>query len=909
MLLFPTLAQKPWARLPAAALLLTLASPQVFGDASLVYYRSPIDNTDQAYGVYVPNAARPATGYPCILHAHGYGWWVGPDFSDWQKQWADEHAFVLINLNARGPLFYEGLGEAATQEVVTDSVARFGLDRSRLFMTGASMGGTGAYRQGIRHPDVFAAIAGVDGWTDWHEWYSHWYARWDMKDDIDEFRRPLLSSAAPLFWAEQSMWGRIRQYADALDTTVFPGQEMLLNQRLFDLQQQNPGAYHADLVLNRGAGHGGSYDLGAIYDFFLHSAPAGMGPRVRIAAWRLLYAQQGWLRLAQIRYFGRLATAESVIRDGRLSVWTDNVSAIDVTPADVPELVGAERCEVWIDGQLIYSGKPTPIHATSTSDSSSALLWWRRDEDSPSAPPAIYEKRPGLEGPIGDCFNQPFLAVYATHGPADDVARHRREAESFCNVWNDYFVHAPGISPVPEDAVTDADMAARNLVMFGCQDCSRLLTLAARSHPFPIDVHHSSVTVRDASGASRTFSGANFGTFFIYPNPLSGGTRYLVVQNGQWKMIADTEELAGLEYDLEKMPFAYPDYVVFNSDRHQLPFILNYSNKRNTKAYDPAYMVDVGYFDNQWRLSRDVVTRWVKALKPDRAKLVHAGDMTRSPDAVGVRIVDDGGAAIEKARVTISPSGASITAVSGSDGWARFTGLTGGDTARLTGVMATACSYDRTADCLAASDAAASTSGLLAAAYSGPDSIDAVLTSARGTPFPADPVRLTLLPGADQTVEWQLRDDANFADAAGILPLRLTLTAHPPAGSVTVCVPALVEVCGEAPTDLVLADLKSKRDDKGVWQITVVATNTSSAPLDLTLRGMIPQANCPLAPQPTHLDANASATVTWTLRPADVSTWVGPARLVVYADGMPPAAARAEIVLPPPGGIDLASTR
>ncbi len=125
----------------------------------------------------------------------------------------------------------------------------------------------------------------------------------------------------------------------------------------------------------------------------------------------------------------------------------------------------------------------------------------------------------------------------------------------------------------------------------------------------------------------------------------------------------------------------------------------------------------------------------------------------------------------------------------------------------------------------------------------------------------------------------------------------------------TVCVPALVEVCGEAPTDLVLADLKSKRDDKGVWQITVVATNTSSAPLDLTLRGMIPQANCPLAPQPTHLDANASATVTWTLRPADVSTWVGPARLVVYADGMPPAAARAEIVLPPPGGIDLASTR
>ncbi len=246
--------------------------------------------------------------------------------------------------------------------------------------------------------------------------------------------------------------------------------------------------------------------------------------------------------------------------------------------------------------------------------------------------------------------------------------------------------------------------------------------------------------------------------------------------------------------------------------------------------------------------------------------------------------------------------------------------------------MATACSYDRSADCLAASDAAASTRGLLAATYTGPASIDAgalcpivrfrlatlasapvdadaVLTSARGTPLPADPLRLTLLPGRDQTVEWQLRDAANFADAAGLVPLRLILTAHPAGGSVTACVRALVEVCGEAPADLCLADLKSSRDASGLWTVSVIATNASFSPLDVTLRGMVPQANCPLPPRPTHLEANASATVTWTLRPADLSSWIGPARLVVYADGLPPAAARAEIVLMPPGGTDLASAR
>jgi hypothetical protein len=919
-------ANKPWARALAALVAFALAAPLLAGDAKLVYYRSPIDDTDQAYGVYVPTAPAPPSGYPCILHTHGYGWYAGADFSPWQMQWADEHGWVLLNLNARGPLFYEGLGEAATREVVEDAIPRFALDRRRLFMTGASMGGTGAFRQGIRHPDVFAAIAAVDGWTDWREWYAHWYARRDMKYDIDEFRRPLLSSAAPLYWAEQCIWGRIRAIVDGRDDVVLPGQEMLLNQRLSDLQNENPGAYRADLILNREVGHGGGYDLGAIYDFFLHSAPSGLGHRVRIAAWRLLYAQQGWLRIDQIRNFGRLAAAESVVRDGRISVWTDNVSAVEVTPADAPEIARLDACEVWIDGQLIYAGKPALVRAVATSDAAGALLWWRLD-DGPDATPAVYEKRPGLEGPVGDAFNQPFFPVYAAHGAPDDIARHRREANTFCAVWNEYFVHAPGISPRPEDDVTNADMVSHNLILFGCEDCSSLLRLAARSHPFPIDVRHTSIAVREASGRDRTFTGANFGCFFIYPNPLAP-CRYLVVASGQWKMVADTEELAGLEFDLEKMPFAYPDFVVFNSDRRQLPFVLNFSNKPHTKAYDCAYFVDVGYFDNSWRLLRDFVSDWVKALKPARARLIHVAEMTRAPDALSVRILDTDGGPVEKARVTLGPAGPSVTALTGPDGWARFTGLSGGVAARLLAVMATGCAYDRPADCLAASDCAAAFQGLAGAAYAGPGVVDAgspclsfrfrvaalgrdevrmnaVLAASRGAIVPEAAQLITLTPGREQTVEWQLREGA---DLAGLLSLRLTLTAHQDGSSLTAEVPATVEVAGEPPAPLDLVDLKASRD-ADTWQVSVVATNTTCEPLDATLRGLVVQAAWPLPPRPLHLAPASTATVTWSVRAADLRAWTGLARLVVYADGLPPAAARAEIVLPSSGGTDLASAR
>ncbi|MFW5867282.1 MAG: prolyl oligopeptidase family serine peptidase, partial [Armatimonadota bacterium] len=163
--------------------LLVVGQATADGVSRVVEYRSPLDDSLQAYGVYLPDAGPPRdSGYPAVLHGHGYGWRVSSGFGSFNREWADRNGWVLINLNARGPNFYDGVGDFETLQVVEHAAEQFGLDRDRIYMTGGSMGGTGALRHGLRHPDVFAAVMGVDGWTDYRLWHKHWYARTDYPD-------------------------------------------------------------------------------------------------------------------------------------------------------------------------------------------------------------------------------------------------------------------------------------------------------------------------------------------------------------------------------------------------------------------------------------------------------------------------------------------------------------------------------------------------------------------------------------------------------------------------------------------------------------------------------------------------------------------------------------------------------
>ncbi len=739
------------------------------GTARIIEYRSPLDGSLQAYGVYLPAAPPPTSaGYPAVLHGHGYGWSVSANFSAFQRQWAEEHGWILINLNARGPNFYEGVGDVETLRVVEDATARFGLDRDRIYFTGGSMGGTGALRHGLRHPDVFAAVMAVDGWTDYREWHWHWYARTDARDLIEEFRRPLLEAASPLYWAARGRWANIGHIVDGADTTVLPENGLRLSEALSRLQAADPYTHEQQLVFNPALGHGQGTNYQIIYNYFrARSRTTGRGD-FRVQTTVLPHGELYWGRIESFHLDGMTGWLEGHVEGAQVTALTGNLDRFTLL---LPASPAADRpqVQVWADGFPCYTGPPVVVTFAADRDPGGQLIGWRQVTEPPQ-PPA---KTPDLAGPIGDAFLQPFVVAWGTLGAPAETSRHRLEAEQFARSWNEFMVHGPGVRAVPEEELTEADLRGKTVVIFGTLDSSSLLRRANLMRELPVQVRRDRVIVRDPVHGERSYAGEQFGAMLCYPNPLADLRTYLVICNRRIFTKPDGQAPQLLGYDLEKLPWAYPDYVVFNLNQNELPFTLNVNNKPPVTCYEAAQYVEAGYFDERWQVDRDLEIRRVRAQKPELHRFIRVADLVLDEGAARVHITDTAGTPVATARVTGRWWGEGERVSSAStdaDGWCAFPAPAGGTGFAVVNVMATGATYDWTADQARVGVRDGSAGGQL------------MLMPAQITPAttPDDPLRLGValfnaLPEARRaTVRLQAPDGA-------VTPQRVTVEL-PPAG-------------------------------------------------------------------------------------------------------------------------------
>ena len=61
----------------------------------------------------------------------------------------------------------------------------------------------GAWRLGVRHPDVFAALVPICGWSDRRLWYPRWFGPEDAPGELPDWRQPLLARADALSHARR----------------------------------------------------------------------------------------------------------------------------------------------------------------------------------------------------------------------------------------------------------------------------------------------------------------------------------------------------------------------------------------------------------------------------------------------------------------------------------------------------------------------------------------------------------------------------------------------------------------------------------------------------------------------------------------------------------------------------------
>jgi predicted peptidase len=126
-----------------------------------------VDTTEYRYQVYVPREYRPTQAWPVILALHGggeYGWdgisQTNVGLAQAVRQHRDRFPGIIVFPQSPpdGTPGFHGRGERIALAALDKAMAEFHGDPSRIYLTGLSMGGNGAWSLAYRFPERFAAL-------------------------------------------------------------------------------------------------------------------------------------------------------------------------------------------------------------------------------------------------------------------------------------------------------------------------------------------------------------------------------------------------------------------------------------------------------------------------------------------------------------------------------------------------------------------------------------------------------------------------------------------------------------------------------------------------------------------------------------------------------------------------------
>lgn len=109
------------------------------------------------YALYVPSRYSPEQSYPLIVCLHGAGF-TGQAYLDrWVPRLEDRYILACPTI-AMGA-WWTRFGEELTLAILKSVSKEYHVDPDRIFLTGMSNGGIGAWIIGMHHADLFAGIA------------------------------------------------------------------------------------------------------------------------------------------------------------------------------------------------------------------------------------------------------------------------------------------------------------------------------------------------------------------------------------------------------------------------------------------------------------------------------------------------------------------------------------------------------------------------------------------------------------------------------------------------------------------------------------------------------------------------------------------------------------------------------
>ena len=554
------------------------------GEMALVDYISKIDNSTHQYAVYVPSSYDPsrAKAFPLIIEGDGYG---GVANADFYAPYLEPLNAIFVDYDGRHTLQYDGVAQQDLFQVIDELQQQYNIDPTRVYFEGHSQGSTGAMRIGFRYPDKFAAVAGGAGFLDYNEWYERWYAagpagRMGTTFSGPEWRRPLLEESSVVDLAENAKHLPAYFTAGTRDSFNRPFGARNLDARLTDLGYNHTfEEYNAD--------HTAGYNWFKAMDYFLANDYQidPYVPDVRYKTNQLKYNEAYWTRIDRLGKHLEWAEIQTNMdaSQNRIDVTVDNITQYTLKLSD--QLLQAnglnpqQPVTVYTNGVLSYTGSAAPVTLYASLGQDQTVNGWSTTNTLPGG----LVKTHNIEGPIGHAFESPFKLLYGTG--------YEHEAGVFVRDWNNPLGMSGNVSAMSVSAADAQMIANNNLILFGTTNTNGILNQITydKSLPFnlPIEVTDQTITL-----GQHVYSTADYGVFLIYPNPLSPG-KYVVVSEGTFLD-------SNLGWDMETLPWAWPDYVVFDKN-----FVYDPLTMENVQGFPfpPSFFVEAGYFDNNWQLA------------------------------------------------------------------------------------------------------------------------------------------------------------------------------------------------------------------------------------------------------------------------------------------------------------------
>ncbi len=452
-------------------------------------------------------------------------------------------------------------GEVDGLEAIASVQKAYPIDPDRIVMAGFSMGGASAWQYGVHFADRWAAVAPGAGFTETAVYLRNAHQTrpqnavqrrlWHLYDSADyalnAFNVPVVAYSGEIDPQKQA--------ADVMAAAM-----------------QAEGLTLEHLI---GPKTGHSYEAAVrqqLQDRLDQLAAKGRNPvpsEIRFTTWTLRYNRTFWITVDAMGETWERARVNARIEGDAVAMTTENVTALHLAfeSGQAPFAAGI-RPQLRIDSAVV--GLPAvPRDRSLTVGLVKTNGTWRVGE----LPASGLRKAHGLQGPIDDAFMDAFLFVRPT-GKAFSEALgtwEREQADYAISEWTHFFRGEPRVKN--DTAVTDADIAANHIALFGDPSSNAVYRRIASRLPI--------VWRADGVVVGGQKYPATHAPVFIFPNPLNP-RKYVVINSG----------------------FTFHDHTSNAMQSPKLPdwAVVDTTKPGNNYRYVPLFVESQGFFDEAWRL-------------------------------------------------------------------------------------------------------------------------------------------------------------------------------------------------------------------------------------------------------------------------------------------------------------------